>query len=143
MGRKKKEEGTVSSSDKIKVKIEQAKPATREYVKNKDLLAEIIKSKEQDELTPEAVRMLSLIAENVIKKMVYQNPDDRDDCLQGALLDVLMYWRSFDPTKSSNPFAYYTSLITNGIGKTWRKLGKVNFPASIMTRLDCAQIHSL
>ena len=143
MGRKKKEEGTVTSSAKIKVNIESAKPPTREYVKNKDLLVEIIKSKEQDELTPEAVRMLSLIAENVIKKMVYQNPDDRDDCLQGALLDVLMYWRSFDPTKSSNPFAYFSSICVNGIGKMWRKLGRVNFPSSLMTRLDGNTIHSL
>lgn len=115
----------------------------KEYVRNKDLLTEIIKSKERDELTPEAVKMLSMIAENVIKKMYYQNPDDRDDCLQGAILDVLMYWRGFDPEKSSNPFAYYSSLIINGIGKTWRKLGKVTFPASIMTRLDGNTIHSL
>lgn len=143
MGRKKKEEGTVSSSDKIKVKIEQAKPERKEYVKNKELLEEIIKSKEQDELTPRAVMMMQLIAENVIKKMVYQNPDDRDDCVQGAILDCLMYWRGFDPTKSSNPFAYFSSICVNGIGKMWRKLGRVNFPSSIMTRLDGNTIHSL
>lgn len=117
--------------------------ADKEYVKNKELLEEMIKSKEQDELTPRAINMLTLICENIIRKMVYQNPDDRQDCLQGAILDCLMYWRSFNPEKSSNPFAYFSSISANGIAKQWRKLGKLNFPNSIMTRIDGSQIHSL
>lgn len=117
--------------------------AGKEYVKNKDLLEEMIISKEQDKLTDRAVAMLTLICENIIRKMIYQNPDDRQDCLQGAILDCLMYWRSFDAAKSSNPFAYFSSVAANGLGKTWRKLGKLNFPASIMTRLDGNNIHNL
>ena len=109
--------------------------AGKEYVKNKELLEEMIKSKEQDELTPRAIKMLTLICENIIR--------DRQDCLQGAILDCLMYWRSFNPEKSSNPFAYFSSVAANGIGKQWRKLGKLNFPNSIMTRIDGSQIHSL
>lgn len=118
-------------------------PKDRQYVKNKDLLPEMIKSKEKGELTPEALNMLSLIAENVLKKMVYQDPEDRKDCLQNMILDCLLYWKSFDPAKSSNPFAYFTSICVNGAAKQWRKLGRVHFPVSIMTRLDNTNIHSL
>ena len=56
------------------------------------------------------------------------------------MLDALLYWKSFDPEKSNNPFAYFTSLLTNGLAKGWRKLyGK--FKASEMTSLD-NNIHS-
>jgi len=34
----------------------------KNYLNNKDLLAEIIKSKEQDELTPTALKMLMMLA---------------------------------------------------------------------------------
>ena len=44
------------------------------YLRNKDLLAEIIKSKEQDKLTPEAVQMLILLSERAIRKLRYRNP---------------------------------------------------------------------
>lgn len=121
----------------------ETKKASREYVKNKDLYAEILKSKEDDKLTDKAVSMLVLICENIIRKMVYQDPEDRKDCLQGAIVDCLMYWRSFNPEKSNNPFSYFSSIACNGLAKTWRKLGKLNFPNSIMTRLSNENLHSL
>ena len=37
------------------------------YLRNKDLLAEIIKSKEQGKLTPEAVQMLIMLSERAIR----------------------------------------------------------------------------
>lgn len=113
------------------------------YVMNSALYAEIVKSKAQDELTHNAVMMLALLCENLSKKLLYKDADDRKDCISGSILDCLTYWRSFDTSKSTNPFAYFTSVATNGAAKTWRKLGKINFPDSIMTSLDNANIHSL
>jgi hypothetical protein len=37
-----------------------------------------------------------------------------------------MYWERFDATKSNNPFAYFTSVIVNGIAKGWNKLHPEN-----------------
>lgn len=96
------------------------------YVSNPYLLQEIMKSKEQDELTPAALEMLSLMIENISSKKHYNDPEDRKDCWQTAYLDILLYWRGFDPEKSKNPFAYFTSLIVNGMNKGWNKItGKI------------------
>ena len=114
----------------------------KEYVSNPLLLKEIIKSKEQDQLTDNALKMLMLMCENLQRKLYYSDPDDKKDCSQTAMLDVLSYWRNFDPEKSNNPFAFYTSILTNGLAKGWDRLGKKKFPDSIMTSLD-NNIHSL
>ena len=41
--------------------------------------------------------MLILLAERTIRKMSYVYDDDRKDCLQFAMLDLLKYWRNFNP----------------------------------------------
>lgn len=97
-----------------------AKPA--HYLTNKNLLREILLSKEQDRLTRDAEQMFVLLGNKTIKKMRYHNPDDRDDCLQTGLLALFTTWRSFDPAKSSNPFAFYTEVFKRGIAKGYREL---------------------
>lgn len=96
----------------------------KQYVSNPFLLKEIIKSREQDELTPDALKMLMLMVDKISNCRVYRDEEEREDCKQQARLDVLLYWRSFDPSKSENPnpFSYFTSLITNGIAKGWNQL---------------------
>lgn len=64
------------------------------YVQNKELMKEIVLSKQRDELTYNAVVMLQLIAENLAKKKHYKCQEDKEDCIQTAMLDVAMYWRS-------------------------------------------------
>jgi DNA-directed RNA polymerase specialized sigma subunit len=85
------------------------------YLKNKELVEQIIFSKEQDKLTPEAEKMLILLANKTIGKMRYNNPDDKEDCLQSGLLVLFSNWRGFDPEKSTNAFAYYTEIFKRGI----------------------------
>lgn len=114
-----------------------------QYVKNADFLKEIVKSKEKGKLTRTAAKMIILICSNLIKKMHYVNEEDGKDCLEFAIMDCLLYWDRFDPTKSNNPFAYFTSVASNGFAKGWRRLGYHDFPASIITRLDTGVIHSL
>ncbi len=47
--------------------------------------------------------------------------DDRNDCLQFALLDLLKYWRNFNP-KYPNAFAYFTEIAKRGYAKGWNKI---------------------
>jgi len=94
----------------------------RNYLNGPDLLAEIILSKELDELTPKAVRMLQLLTEKAVTKLHYRNKMDKDDCIQSAMMDILKYWRGFKPEKSTNAFAYYTTIIYKGAAKGWNKL---------------------
>ena len=115
-----------------------------EYVSNPALLKEIIKSKEQDELTNNAIQMFLLMIENIQRRMYYKDPEEKTDCASSAMLDVIMYWRNFNPEKSTNPFAFYTSVITNGIAKGWDKLHPETkkCPGARFTSLD-NNIHSL
>lgn len=96
-------------------------PRQKNYLNNKDLYNEIVKSKEQGKLTREAEKMLILLAERAIRKMKYVDDDDRQDCLQFALLDLLKYWKNFNP-KYTNAFAYFTEIAKRGYAKGWNKL---------------------
>lgn len=110
----------------------------KEYVSNPILLQQIIISKEKDELTHDALQMLMLMVENISNKKIYPSIEVKQDCQQQAILDVLLYWKGFDSNKSDNPFAYFTSVITNGIAKGWNKLYPQNkkAPGAIFTSLD-------
>jgi hypothetical protein len=81
----------------------------------------MVLSKEQDVLTKEAEKMLILIAERAINKMTYVSEDDRNDCLQFAILDLLKYWRNFNPIYP-NAFAYFTEIAKRGYAKGWNKI---------------------
>lgn len=96
-------------------------PRKKNYLNNKDLYNEIVKSKEQGQLTREAEKMLILLAERAIRKMTYVDSADRDDCLQFALLDLLKYWKNFNP-KYTNAFAYFTEIAKRGYAKGWNKI---------------------
>lgn len=92
------------------------------YLKNSDLLKEVLLSKEKGKLTPLATEMFIKIANESSRKLKYKDPLDREDCIAGAIEDMIRYWDRFDVTKSTNAFAYYTQLSKNGMGKTWKKL---------------------
>lgn len=112
------------------------------YVKNADLRNEIIKCKENDVLSNEAIIMFQLMAKKFSTKLNYIYPEDREDCISGAVMDCFMYWRSYNPEKSANAFAYFTQVIKRGFAKTWRKLYG-NFPKSIKISIDNANIYSI
>lgn len=101
------------------------------YLRNKDLLAAIIESKKQGELTEEAQEMLILLAKRASTKMRYSNPEDRKDCISSAYLDLLRYWKNFDPEKSTNAFAYYTEIAKRGFAKGWNSLHPKKYSGTI------------
>lgn len=96
------------------------------YVTNDVLLKQIMLSKEQDQLTDDALQMLMLMIKRIQTLKYYAKNEDREDCFQQAVLDCLLYWRGFDPEKSNNPFGYFTSIISNGINKGWKRLHPEN-----------------
>ena len=127
-----------SKQPKIKVKKK------KDYLNNKDFYDEIVKSKEQDKLTPTAEKMLMLLAERAITKMKYVNLDDKKDCLAFAMLDLLKYWRGFNP-KYKNAFAYFTEISKKGYAKGWNKLypKKYDGTISINGGMDSEGIYSI
>jgi len=93
-------------------------------VNNEDFVKEIMISKGRNELTSKAVDYFIKIANHAIRKLHHKDPRDREDCIQFALLDLLLYWRNFDPTVSNNAFAFYTQMTYNGYAKGYKKIHK-------------------
>jgi len=106
------------------------------YVNPEELKKEILLSKERDELTPRAVEMFMLMANEASKKLKYKDEEDRKDCIAFALMDVVKYWRSYDPEKSKYPFAYYTQIIKNGFAKGWKKLHPLSSTSKVSLSTD-------
>jgi DNA-directed RNA polymerase specialized sigma subunit len=94
----------------------------RNYLNNRDLLEEIVLSKEKDELTPKALEFLMLLADKCSNRLTYRNPEDKQDCIAYAYMDLYRYWRNFNPEKSTNAFAYFTEIAKRGFAKGWNKL---------------------
>lgn len=112
------------------------------HVKNEDLRNEIIECKKTNILSPTALAMFMLMAEKFANKLTYIYPEDREDCIQSAVMDCYLYWRRYDPEKSANAFAYYTQIIKNGFAKGWRKLhGKM--PKSAKISISNNNIYSI
>lgn len=112
------------------------------HVKNKDLREELIKSKENDKLSAEALDMFILMANKFSQKFKYIYPEDREDCISFAVMDCYRYWKGYDPEKSQNAFAYVTQIIKNGFAKGWRQLYG-NFPKSKKTSISNSKIYSI
>ena len=101
------------------------------YVNNAELYAEICTSLEKGALTPSALKMLHLIVENANRKLKYNNPMDREDCVAFAHLEIVKYWNRFKPEKSTNAFAYFTQMAKNGYAKGWDILHPKRYKGTI------------
>ena len=106
-------------------------PRKKNYLNNADLYEEIVKSKEQGELTRKAVKMLMLLSVRAQHKLKYANPQDKEDCLAFAQMDLMKYWKSFNPEKTKNAFAYFTSICIHGYAKGWHKLHPKKYDGTI------------
>lgn len=106
-----------------KVSVEKPKPKAKKknYLNNADFYAAIVASKEQDKLTKDAEKMLILLAQKAINKMKYVDEKDREDCLSFAILDLLKYWKNFNP-QYTNAFAYFTEIAKKGYAKGWNTI---------------------
>lgn len=83
------------------------------YVTNKALLAEFKRSREKGEMTTELAKMVMLICERYARRGSYASYTYNDDLQSFALMNLVKSWKSFNPEKSQNPFAYFTSCIHN------------------------------
>lgn len=83
----------------------------RNYINNKDLLSEVIKSKEQGRMTDKFGHMMMLLVKRYSAQGCYSGYTYVEDMESYALMTVCKVWNSFNPEKSSNPFAYFTQTI--------------------------------
>lgn len=92
------------------------------YVNNAEFLAAIVKHKEACKLAEEQglekPRLPNYIGECILKianhlayKPNFINYSYRDDMVLDGIENCIQYADNFDPSKSSNPFAYFTQII--------------------------------
>lgn len=92
------------------------------YVNNADLLAELIKYRKQVEEAKEAGlpkpivsnyigECLLKIATHLSYKPNFINYSYREDMILDGVENCIQYIDNFDPSKSKNPFSYFTQII--------------------------------
>ena len=96
--------------------------AKNHYINNKDFLKEMIKyrtairkAKRLGEPKPQiptyVAKCFMMIAENLSHKPNFLSYTFRDEMVADAIENCVMYVDNFDPSKSSNPFAYFTQIV--------------------------------
>lgn len=83
------------------------------YLNNKDLLAEVIASKEKGQMTDKLARMLMMLCARYGKRGNFSGYTYNEDMQAYAMLMLVRTWNSFDPAKSNNPFAFFTQCVKN------------------------------
>jgi hypothetical protein len=94
----------------------------KHYVNNADFLASLIDYHERckavkgtDKQEPPIPNYIGecfiKIADHLSRKPNFVSYSFRDEMISDGIENCVMYFRNFDPTKSSNPFAYFTQII--------------------------------
>ena len=89
------------------------KPRKVNYLNNKDLLAEVIMSKELDQMTNKLAHMLQTLCARYGRRGNFANYTYNEDMQAYAMMMLVRTWRSFKPEKSNNPFAFFTQCVKN------------------------------
>ena len=97
----------------MKVKREKATTTKGHYVTNAQLLPAVLEAKQLGRVTDKLAKMLLLIAERYSRKSWFSGYSYREDMVALAMANLCQNALKFDPAKSSNPFAYYTTAIHN------------------------------
>ena len=108
----KKEAVSKKPTKKKKVVIKKP-PRPKNYLNNKDLLAEVVTSKENGQMTNKLAHMLQTLCARYGKKGNFANYTYNEDMQAYAMMMLVRTWNSFKPEKSNNPFAFFTQCIKN------------------------------
>ena len=96
-----------------KKKVAKKPPRPKNYLKNKDILAQVILSKENGQMSDRLAHMLQTLCKRYGKKGNFANYTYNDDMQAYAMMMLVRTWNSFKPEKSNNPFAFFTQCIKN------------------------------
>lgn len=81
------------------------------YLTNATLLPEVIKCKKKGKISNELAKMLMTLTDRYSKSSKFGGYTFREDMVSEALINLCQNALKFDPEKSSNPFAFYTTAI--------------------------------
>jgi len=81
------------------------------YLSNKEILIEFQKSKDAGKMNDKLAHMLQLLTHRISKKGNFSNYTYVEDMRSYAIMMLMNTWDRFNPERSKNPFAYYTTCI--------------------------------
>lgn len=106
-----KTDTTIKKVTEVKPK-KKAPKKNKNFLNNKDMLNQWKMSSKADDMTPIFSNMILILTKRYSSAVRFNVCDTfRDDMESYALMTVSKVWRSFDPEKSNNPFAYFTQVI--------------------------------
>jgi DNA-directed RNA polymerase specialized sigma24 family protein len=102
--------GKTKAGKPVKVKREKSTTTKGHYVTNAQLLEAIAADKANGyKLSPRLSKYLWMIAERYSFSPSFANYSFREDMVSLAVVNLCQNWYKFDPEKSDNPFAFYTT----------------------------------
>lgn len=119
---------------KTKRDVQSKKDATNNYIDKKELYNLVVESKEAGEMSNELARMFLLLIERTIRMPKFAGNTtyiNLEDMKSYAMMSLMTSWYKFD-TNKKNPFAFYTTCITNSF---WYFLNKEKRQISIREEL--------
>lgn len=83
------------------------------YLTNSKLLPAVIEAKEKGKLSNELAKMLMMLTRKYAQRPCFSGYTYKEDMISEALANLCQNALKFNPEKSKNPFAFYTSCINN------------------------------
>lgn len=96
---------------KMAEKIKAAPKKKTTYLKNKDLLAEVIKCRAEGKMSDTLAKMLTLLTAKYGRSSQFGGYTFNEDMQAYAMMMLCKTWVGFNPERGSNAFAYYTQCI--------------------------------
>lgn len=99
----------------VKKKVTKKKTKKKKnYLNNKDLLHEIKESHKRGDITDNLAKMFMTLVERYASKSRFAVTESfKEDMKCFALVTLVKVWQRFNPEKSKNPFAYFTTVTTH------------------------------
>lgn len=83
------------------------------YLSNSEMFKEVLKCQENDKLSEELGTMFMIMAKRIATKPNFSGYSYKDEMIGNGVVACCGALHKFDPNKSENTFAYYTSIIHN------------------------------
>lgn len=94
------------------------------YVSVKELFSEYQNSIDNGECTNQLLIYFRRIAKHLLTTFHYVNKSDADAVIEYAVAEAWQKWDSYDPNKSNNIFAFYTTMLKNDIQLHYKQITK-------------------
>lgn len=111
--RKQTKKAGTATKKTTKKKVKKKAPRKRKYLNNRDLLEQVLLSKEKGQMTDKLAHMLQTLTARYGRKGNWSGYTYNDDMQAYAMMMLVRTWNSFNPEKSKNPFAFFTQCIKN------------------------------